>query len=297
VSTPGDPSPIAELRHDVSDDGVFASVRDGYEAVYDVLAQSPTFARIWRANAYRGDFPEEFAHISFLTLSEAERLVELLGIGEGSVLVDVACGGGGPGLWAARQSGASLVGVDPADAGLTAARGRASHVDMESRSRFARGTFERTGLVTASADAIMTVEALQYAPNKRAAVTEQRRVLRPAGRIGIVCFEVDPSKVIGVPVLGVDPIVDYRPLLEDCGFAVEVYEETPGWRERVYGAFAALVEASAALTAEMGERAAAGVLAEATLTVTVQPYPRRVLAVARRLDALPKSPDAGGSGA
>jgi len=37
----------------------------------------------------------------------------------------------------------------------------------------------------------------------------------------------------------------------------------------------------------MGERAAAGVLAEATLTVAVQPYRRRVLAVARRLELGP----------
>jgi hypothetical protein len=87
----------------------------------------------------------------------------------------------------------------------------------------------------------------------------------------MVCFEVDPAKVIGVPVLGVEPIADYRPLLEACGFAVEVYEETPGWQERVYGAFGALVEASAALIAEMGERAAAGVFAEAMLVIAVSP--------------------------
>jgi SAM-dependent methyltransferase len=287
VGTPGERSPIADLRDDVSVDGVSESVRDGYDAVYDVLAQSPTFARIWRANAYRGDFPEEFAHIGFLTLREAGRLLELLGLGEGSMLVDVACGAGGPGLWAAQQSGASLVGVDPADAGLKAARGRARQVGLEGRSRFARGAFERTGLAKASADAVMTVEAFQYAPDKRTALTELRRVLRPAGRLGMFCFEVDPSKVTGVPVLGVDPIADYRLLLEECGFAVEVYEETPGWLERVYGVFGALIEARAVLTAEMGERAAAGVLAEAMLTVTVKPYPRRVLAVARRFDPLP----------
>ena len=287
MSEPGEPSRIVDVSDDVSDNGVFETVRDGYDAVYRVLGQSQTFARIWRANAYGADFPEEFAHISFLTLSEAGRLLGLLGIREGSVLVDVACGAGGPGLWAAQQSGALLVGVDPADSGLAAARDRARHVGMESRSRFVRGTFEHTGLVKASADGVMTVDAFQYAPDKRAALTELRRVLRPAGRIGIVCFEVDPSRLTGVPVLGVDPIADYRPLFEECGFAAEVYEETPGWQKRVYGAFGALVEARAALTAEMGERAAAGVLAEATLTVAVQPYRRRVLAVARRLELGP----------
>jgi hypothetical protein len=36
------------------------------------------------------------------------------------------------------------------------------------------------------------------------------------------------------------------------------------------------------LTSEMGERAAAGILAEAMLTVATRPYPRRVLIVAHR---------------
>ena len=47
-------------------------------------------------------------------------------------------------------------------------------------------------------------------------------------------------------------------------------------------AFGAIVDASDMLTAEMGERAAAGAVAEAMLTVQMQPYPRRVLAAARR---------------
>jgi hypothetical protein len=42
--------------------------------------QSATFNRIWRTNAYRGEFPEEFAHISFLTLSEAQRMLYLLAV-------------------------------------------------------------------------------------------------------------------------------------------------------------------------------------------------------------------------
>ena len=49
-------------------------------------------------------------------------------------------------------------------------------------------------------------------------------------------------------------------------------------RERVNAAFGAIVDASDMLAAEMGERAAAGVVAEAMLTVQMQPYPRRVLA-------------------
>jgi hypothetical protein len=80
----------------------------------------------------------------------------------------------------------------------------------------------------------------------------------------------------------VDPVADYSPLLTDAGFKIGLYEETPGWSERVYCTFGSLIEATDALNAEMGELAAASVLAEAMLTVALRPYPRRVLIVAER---------------
>lgn len=270
------------LPDDVTDTGVFLAVLEGYEAVYEALPRSQTFNRLWQANAYNGDFPEEFAHIGFLTVPEAQRLRELLSLEPGHVLVDVACGAGGPGLWMANASGASLIGVDPSAAGLAAARKRAAQVGLAERARFEQGTFARTTLPTGGADAVMTIEALQYAPDKAEAFAEFARILRPGGRVGIVCFEVDPAKVAGLPVLGVDPVADYRPFLEAAGFDVEVYEETPGWNDRVYAAFGAIVEHNDALVAEMGERAAAGAVAEAMLTMATKPYPRRILTVATK---------------
>lgn len=274
---------------DVADDGVFHTVRDGYEAVYDALPRGETFGRIWREVAYRSEFPIEFAHIGFLTLAEAHRLLDGFELVEGDMLVDVACGAGGPGLWVAQQAGARLVGVDPAASGIAAAEHRARSVGLADRARFTQGTFERTGLPTGFADAVMTIEAFQYAPDKRAACAELRRILAPGGRLAIVCFEVDPTKVEELPVLGVDPVADYSPLLDEAGFAVEAYEETQGWADRVYPTFEALIAAGEALTAEMGERAAAGILAEAMATVTMRPYPRRVLVIARSSGAVSAS--------
>ena len=270
-----------DIADDIAD-GVFVSVRDGYDAVYDTLPRGATFSRLWRQHAYGGDFPEAFAHIGFLTLTEARHLLDLLRVPSGGALVDLACGAGGPGLWVADQTGASLIGVDPSAAGLAAARKRAEAVGLGPRATFVEGTFEQTGLPDGIAGAVMTIEAFQYAPDKGAALAEMARILEPGGGLAIVAFEVDPAKVAGVPVLGVDPVADYRPLLEQAGLTVEAYEETPGWRDRVFSAFGALLDAGEALAVEMGERAAAGVIAEAMLTVQLEPYPRRVLAVARR---------------
>ena len=264
---PGEPEAPGD---EVMDTGVSRAVLEGYDAVYHALPRGQTFSRLWRMNAYRGDFPEQFAHIGFLTLPEAQRLRELLQIRPGEALVDLACGAGGPGLWMASQSAAFLVGVDPAT------------LASPPRARFQQGTFEQTNVADAAASAVMSIEAFQYAPDKRAAFAEFARIMRPGARAGIVCFEVDPAKVEGVPVLGVDPVADYRALMAAAGLDVEVYEETPGWQERVYAAYSAIAENSDTLIAEMGARTAAGAVAEAMLTVQIKPYPRRILAVASR---------------
>jgi ubiquinone/menaquinone biosynthesis C-methylase UbiE len=277
-----DPAAPGASSDDVTGDGVFRAVLEGYDAVYDALPRGETFNRLWRMNAYDGDFPEQFAHIGFLTVPEGQRLRELLQIRPGETLADLACGAGGPGLWMVRESGASLIGIDPSAAGLATARKRASDAGLAGRARFQHGTFEQTNLADGVAGVLMSIDAFQYAPGKRAAFAEFARIMRPGARAGIVCFEVDPATVAGLPVLGVDPVADYRPLMAAAGLNIEAYEETPGWQERVYAAFSAIVDNTDTLIAEMGEQAATAAVAEAVLTVQMKPYPRRILAVASR---------------
>ena len=277
-----DPAPLGGLSEDVTDDGVFRAVLEGYDAVYDALPGGETFSRLWRMSAYGGDFPEQFAHIGFLTAGEAQRLRGLLQIRPGETLADLGCGTGGPGLWMARESGAVLTGIDPSPAGLAAARQRATGAGLAGRARFQYGTFEHTNLADAAAGAVMSIDAFQYAPGKRAAFTELARIMRPGARAGIICFEVNPATVEGLTVLGADPVADYRPLMAAAGLTVEAYEETPGWAERVYAAFSAIAASSGMLIAEMGQRAAESIVAEAAVTVQMKPYPRRIMAVASR---------------
>jgi hypothetical protein len=85
-------------------------------------------------------------------------------------------------------------------------------------------------------------------------------------------------------VLGVDPVPHYAPLLEDAGFSIDWYKESAGWAERITAAFGAVMEAMAALTEEMGETAALSLGLEAAVTLQVQPYRRRVVVAARRID-------------
>jgi SAM-dependent methyltransferase len=198
------------------------------------------------------------------------------------VLVDLACGAGGPGLWIAQQYGASVIGVDPSSAGLAQARHRSEQAGLSDRSLYRSGTFASTGLASGAADGALSVDAIQYAPNKTEVMREAYRILRPAGRLAFSAFEVDPARVAGIPVLGVDPVPDYAPLLETAGFAIHSYEESAGWADRVPATFAAVMDAMPTLTSEMGKAAALSLQMEAALTLQVQPYLRRIIVRARR---------------
>jgi ubiquinone/menaquinone biosynthesis C-methylase UbiE len=246
------------------------------------MADSPTLRSLWQEHAAGADFPQDFFHISFVTLAQLESMQKLLAVGPGDTLVDAGCGLGGPALWMARQTGARLVGVDISAVGVAKAAERASSLGMAEQATFVAGTFEESGLESGSADAIMSEDALQYSPDKRAAFRELARVLRPGGRLVFVAFELEPARVAGQPVLGVDPVSDYRPLLAEAGFTVTSYEETPGWSETVRKTYQSLLDASAALVAEMGAPAAAALASELTMTLEARPYRSRVLVSAVR---------------
>ena len=137
-------------------------------------------------------------------------------------------------------------------------------------------------LPDASMAGIVSVDALQYVPDKRSAFRDIARVLAPSGRLVFTAFELEPAHVAGLPVLGDDPLSDYSPLLEEVGFQVETYEETPDWQERVQAAFGAVGDAADVLEAEMGQVAVASLLSEVSLTLEVMPYRRRVFAAASK---------------
>jgi SAM-dependent methyltransferase len=263
----------------VSDDDLIAS---GYDAFYAAWGSSPTLREIWREHVTGPDYPEEFAHISFMPLGALQTLTDGLSLIAGQTLVDLACGAGGPGLWAAKHSGARLVGRDLSPVAVARAGERVDAVGLAGRAEFAQGTFESTGVEASSADAVMTIDALQYAPDKRKALVEIARILRPGGRFGFVAFELDAERIAVMPGVWEDPVGDYRPLLVATGFDVLTYEQIPGWESHVADGFGAVVAQRDRLEAELGPAAAAAMLMEATLTLELEPYRGHVLSIAVR---------------
>jgi SAM-dependent methyltransferase len=254
-------------------------VASSYDVFYGAWGRSPTLRRIWREHVTGPDYPEAFAHISFLPLAQLQALAEGLDLAADGLLVDLACGAGGPGLWVAKESGARLIGCDLSPVAVERANERVPGVGMTGRAEFRHGTFERTGLQAQSADAVMTVDALQYAPDKTKALAEVARILRPGRRFSFVTFELDAERVAGLPVWD-HPVGDYRPLLDAAGFEVLSYEPMPHWRAQVADGFGAVAAEQEALEAELGSAAAAALALEASITLEVKPYSGHVHVVA-----------------
>lgn len=256
-------------------------VAQGYDAFYLAWGRSSTLRRIWRENVTGSDYPEDFAHISFLPLATLRLLAEGLHLKPDEVLVDLACGAGGPGLWVAKQSGARLVGRDLSPVAVQRAAEQAAVLEMDHRAEFAEGSFVDSGIGTGQAHAVMTVDALQYAPDKSRALIEIARILRPGGRFAFVAFELDAARIVGLPIWD-DPVGDYRPLLEQTGFELVAYDQIPNWRDQVAAGYGAVLAERDSLEAELGETAATAIVMEAALTLDREPYCGHVLAVASR---------------
>lgn len=257
-------------------------VSAGYDAVYRGVNNSPTLRRLWHELAEGPDFPEGFGHISFTTLPELRRIAAELRLRPNDALVDLGCGMAGPALWVARETQARITGIDGAAGAVEGATARAAAVGLADRARFAVGSYAATGLESGAADGVMSEDALQYTPDKQAAIAEVARILRPGGRFVFTAYEFDRERAATLPVLGADPVEDYRPALTSAGFTVDLYEQAPGWPEPMTATYSAVLDAKEAITAEMGEAALGALTLEMTLTLQFKPYRRRVLVAATK---------------
>lgn len=121
-----------------------------------------------------------------------ERMLDLAAVGTGSRVLDVAAGAGGEAQAAARR-GAAVLATDISDAILGYVRGPGI------TTRAMDG--ERLDLEDGSFDAVVSRLGIMYFPDKASALAEQRRVLRPGGRVGAVVFaEPERNGFFSIPI-------------------------------------------------------------------------------------------------
>jgi ubiquinone/menaquinone biosynthesis C-methylase UbiE len=162
------------------------------------------------------EYPAELAPNSLVTWSVLYEALETVDLSSGSVLVDLACGTGGLGLWLARESGADLIGVDWSPEAVRQATERTSSFALGGRASFRVGLLTDTGLDDGVADAVVCFDSFQFASDPGRCAEEIARVLRRGGRFvmtGWTCFHgngdepVDVEAVLGGGGLVLDSYV------------------------------------------------------------------------------------------
>lgn len=91
------------------------------------------FRRRLYLEAFCEEYPEEATTDGYITRSELSAVADALRIAPGAKMADLGCGRGGPGLWIATTTGATMVGIDFSEVALEQARARAPHADSMRR--------------------------------------------------------------------------------------------------------------------------------------------------------------------
>jgi SAM-dependent methyltransferase len=119
------------------------------------------------------------------------RLAQLAGIERGCRVLDVACGSGSTALLLARELDCSVVAVDLGAHAIERATTSASAAGLDDRARFLLGDAEALPVADAAFDVAISECSLCTFPDKRRAVAEMARVVRPGGTIAIADVSAD----------------------------------------------------------------------------------------------------------
>jgi ubiquinone/menaquinone biosynthesis C-methylase UbiE len=203
-----------------------------FDQAFSAAAASPGVRRVWELAA--PELPPQVEPFSFVSADLLRHVVQALNLSPGQALVDLGCGRGGPGLWLARETDASLTGVDFSPVAVDQAAHRAALFGLAGRARFTVGDLTRTGLPHASADAVVSIDAFHFAADPAAAAGEAHRILRPGGRLVLTNWQPkDPND----PRLPGRMRIDWPRRLRSAGFTDIEMAARPAWHDlwtRVY---------------------------------------------------------------
>ena len=150
------------------------------------------------AEIRREAFGEDIGQSSWLTAEEQDRFLPQLKLSAGKLLLDIACGSGGPALRIAAKTGCSLVGIDVHGDAISTAKVLACDRGLADRVSFqVANAADRLPFPDAHFDAITCVDAINHLPHRPRIFSDWERLLKRGGHL----LFTDPITVTG-PLTG-----------------------------------------------------------------------------------------------
>jgi len=129
-------------------------------------------------------FGEDIGQNSWLTSDAQDSFLPWLDLSPKKILLDVACGAGGPALRIAAITGCSVVGIDVHEQAVTTGRSLAAQCGLGERVEFR--SIAATGplpFADGSFDAITCIDAINHFSDRLLIVAEWARLLKVGGRL------------------------------------------------------------------------------------------------------------------
>jgi SAM-dependent methyltransferase len=242
----------------------------GFDAWHADVAKSSACDLIFRAAL---DLPPEVNSNSLLPGAGIVEVAQALRLSPGQLLADLACGRGGYGLAVTRLTGAHLAGLDFSAVAVTAAAESVPRFGLGGRARFCLGNLTAIGLRDHGVDAVMCIDAIQFADPPLAGLRECRRILGDGGRIAVTGWEaIDPAdERLPSRIRGMDLARD----LAEAGFAEIEVTEKQAWHDAERSLWETAMAADPA-----GDPGMAALREEAARVLETFTANRRVLATA-----------------
>ena len=171
-------------------------------------------------------FPHDQDHYGGLAANDA--LAQRAAIGNGTRVADFCAGLGGPARYLAHRYGADITGIELTPARVKGAQELTRRVGLQDKVRVIEGNVMQVPLTDASIDVVVSQEALLHVPDKRRALAEAFRILKPGGRIAFTDWVAHrplsaSDRALmwqGMAVTELFTLPAYAGLVRDAGFVV-----------------------------------------------------------------------------
>jgi ubiquinone/menaquinone biosynthesis C-methylase UbiE len=247
------------------------NIKKAYDALYKG-EKSEFFRDIFR-KIFGKDYPEEADHDSFVTMTDLHNIIKYLNVKHSDKLIDIGCGRGGPGLWIARKTGVSYVGIDISDIAVEKATKRIKEYALNDIASVQVENICKTNFTDNYFDGAISIDVLGSIPQLYEALLEVARIIRLDAMFVFTSYEEKNSELLK----------DYRPYLDKAGFKVNLYDESPDWESRQREVYQTVLKYKKVLIKDMGLEGAFPWIMEAKTFLPRLKEMRRIIAAAKKI--------------